>query len=309
MLGVVAETHGVADACTHYAIMSKIDRFAWEMSLLRGVQSVKSLPAAARQINAGWNENSLKWRVLARDPRVLAQSIAPVETGSGLLDTDCSAMQVMIFTRDHRAATIATIVAAVKAYNAAHGSAALQFRLATGNVGVMAATNEAVAAAETSMLVSLFAAISLLVWWEFRTWRAVLCIMLPLALVSLLCNALMATLGIGLKVSTLPVIALGVGVGVDYGIYLYERLRHYVDERGESLQAAYVQALRERGSAIAFTALCMSLGTGLWAFSALKFQADMGVLLAFMFAVNLLGAVLLLPAIAAYLSRRAAPET
>ena len=74
------------------------------------------------------------------------------------------------------------------------------------------------------MLLALFGAITLLCFLTFRSWEAVLCIILPLALVSILCNALMATLGIGLKVSTLPVIALGVGVGVDYGIYLYERI-------------------------------------------------------------------------------------
>jgi predicted RND superfamily exporter protein len=304
MLGVIAETRHVADACTHYDLMANIDRFAWEMGELPGVLSVKSLPGTARIINAGWNENNLKWRVLSRNPQVLAQSIAPIDTGSGLLNTDCSAMQVMIFTADHRGDTIARIVAAVQAYNAAHGTADLQFRLATGNVGVMVATNEAVDAAETTMLLSLFAAISLLVWWEFRSLAAVLCIMLPLALVSLLCNALMAQLGIGLKVSTLPVIALGVGVGVDYGIYLYERLRHHVCERGETLASACAQALQERGSAAAFTALTMSIGTGVWAFSALKFQADMGVLLAFMFLVNLLGALLLLPALAAWTFKR-----
>jgi predicted RND superfamily exporter protein len=110
----------------------------------------------------------------------------------------------------------------------------------------------------------------------------------------------MALLGIGLKVSTLPVIALGVGVGVDYGIYLYERIQHEL-RRGAPLVEAYHEALRQRGTAAAFTALTMSIGVGTWAFSVLKFQADMGILLAFMFLVNLLGALLLLPALAAVL--------
>ena len=124
---------------------------------------------------------------------------------------------------------------------------------------------------------------------------------LPLALVSILCNALMASLGIGLKVSTLPVIALGVGVGVDSGIYLYERFKHHLVISGASIEAAFFEALRERGTAAVFTAVTMSVGVGSWAFSALKFQADMGILLAFMFLVNMLGAILLLPALAALL--------
>lgn len=302
VLGVIAQTK-VADACTRFDIMDTIDRFEWEMKNVVGVQSVKSLPGAAKLINAGWNENNLKWRVLSRDPQVLAQSVTPIDTATGLLNTDCSAMQVMIFTADHTGATLARIVRAVKAFNAKYGSNTLQFRLATGNAGVMAATNEAVDAAEITMLVWLFAAISGLVLWEFRSLTAWLCIVLPLALVSLLCNAVMAMLGIGLKVSTLPVIALGVGVGVDYGIYLYERMQYHFRTRGQSLREAFYHALGERGTAAVFTAITMSIGVGSWAFSALKFQADMGLLLAFMFLVNMLGAIFLLPALAAWTLR------
>ena len=175
------------------------------------------------------------------------------------------------------------------------------FRMAGGNAGVAAATNEAVEKAEVEMLASIFGAITLLCWLTFRSWRAVLCIIVPLALVSILCNALMAILGIGLKVATLPVIALGVGVGVDYGIYLFERIQHEIDDRGSSLRVAFYEAMHQRGTAAVFTAITMSIGVGTWAFSALKFQADMGILLAFLFLVNVLGAIFLLPALACWL--------
>ncbi|BBH45691.1 hypothetical protein KU43P_21680 [Pseudomonas sp. KU43P] len=134
-----------------------------------------------------------------------------------------------------------------------------------------------------------------------RSWRITLCLIVPLALVTVLCNALMALLGIGVKVNTLPVVALGVGVGVDYGIYLFERIKHEMHERALSLREAFVEALKQRGTASVFTAVTMTLSIATWAFSTLKFQADMGVLLAFMFLVNLLGAILLLPALAAWL--------
>jgi uncharacterized protein len=132
--------------------------------------------------------------------------------------------------------------------------------------------------------------------------RAVLCILVPLAIVAILCNALMALLGIGLKVATLPVMALGVGVGVDYGIYLYERIQHEMAE-GADLRQAFYEAMCQRGTAAVFTALTMSIGVGTWAFAPLKFQADMGVLLSFMFLVNVLGAIFLLPALAAWFNR------
>ncbi|MCU0972963.1 MAG: efflux RND transporter permease subunit [Burkholderiales bacterium] len=301
VLSVIAQTRGVAGACTDFALMDNIERFEFYLRQVDGVQSVLALPGFAKIINAGYNEGSLKWRSLSRVPEVLAQAVTPVDTGSGLLDPDCGAMQVMIFTRDHHADTLERIVRAVKHYAAHHDTDHIRFLLAGGNAGVMAATNEAVAASEKTMLASIFASVIALCWITFRSLAATLCIILPLALVSLLCNALMASLGIGVKVATLPVIALGVGVGVDYGIYLYERFQHALEMRGVSKREAFHDALRQRGTAAVFTAVTMSVGVGTWAFSDLKFQADMGILLAFMFLVNMLGAVLLLPALAAYL--------
>jgi predicted RND superfamily exporter protein len=110
----------------------------------------------------------------------------------------------------------------------------------------------------------------------------------------------MSVLQIGLKVSTLPVVALGVGVGVDYGIYIFSRLRDSLDE-GRSLEAAYRHTLDITGSGVLFTGITLAFGVATWIFSPLKFQADMGILLTFMFLVNMLGAVLLLPALASWL--------
>ena len=301
VISVIVQTQGVQGACTNYEIMDTIDRFELYMRNVYGVQSVVALPGLAKIINAGWNEGNLKWRALSRNRDVLAQSVTPIDTATGLLNSDCSAMQVFIFTKDHQGTTIAHIVREIRKFTQEHNSDKLKFLLASGNVGVMAATNEAVDAAEVTMLLSIFGTITVLCWATFRQWQAVLCIIVPLALVSILCNALMASLGIGLKVSTLPVIALGVGVGVDYGIYLYERFKHHLVEEGAGIEEAFFEALRQRGTAAVFTAITMSVGVGSWAFSALKFQADMGILLAFMFLVNMLGAILLLPALAALL--------
>ncbi|HXF67539.1 MAG TPA: MMPL family transporter [Burkholderiales bacterium] len=298
VISVIVQTQGIAGACTDFAVMDRIDRFELFLRNVHGVHSVVALPGVAKVVNAGWNEGNLKWRALSRNRDVLAQSVAPVDTATGLLNSDCSAMQVLVFTRDHQGTTIAHIVREIKRFAREHDTENVRFLLAGGNVGVMAATNEAVDAAEATMLLSLFGAIVLLCWITFRQWQAVLCIAVPLTLVSILCNAVMAVLGIGLKVSTLPVIALGVGVGVDYGIYLYERLRHHL---AAGVREAFFEALRSRGTAAVFTAVTMSIGVGSWGFSALKFQADMGALLAFMFLVNMLGAIILLPALASLL--------
>ena len=299
-LGVVAQTRGVQGACTNYDIMSSIEKFDWYMQNVEGTQSVMSLPGLARNINAGFNEGNLKWRQLPRESTSLAQSVTPIDTATGLLNPDCSAMQVLVNTTDQQGETLKRLVAEVKNFGKETNSDKLEFKLATGNMGVAAATNEAVDAARYEMHAAIFGALLLMCWATFRSLRATLCILIPLAIVSVLCEALMPMLGIGLKVSTLPVIALGVGVGVDYGIYLFDRLEVHLEE-GMELGAAFFEALKERGAAMIFTAVTMTLGVGTWAMSALKFQADMGVLLAFMFFLNMLGAIFLLPAMAAFL--------
>ena len=299
-LGVVAQTKGVQGACTQYDVMSTIYAFDWYMQNVPGTQSVISLPGLARVVNAGFNEGNIKWRQLPRDPQVMAQGVTPIDTATGLLNPDCSAMQVLINTTDQQGETIAGLVREVKSFAAKNNSARLELKLATGNMGVTAATNEAVDKARWEMNFAIFGALMVMCLITFRSLRATLCILIPLAIVSVLCEALMPALGIGLKVSTLPVIALGVGVGVDYGIYLYDRIEVHLEE-GKALSQAFFEALNERGTAMVFTAVTMTIGVGTWAMSALKFQADMGILLAFMFFLNMLGALFLLPALAAFL--------
>ena len=298
LISVIFETG--PDGCIDYEKMDAMDRFAWNMRNVEGIKDVIALPQILKIVNAGWNEGYPKWRVLSRNQQVLVQSGARVETSTGLLNRECSAMPVMMFTEDHKAETIDRVVDEVKRYRAANPVEGAEFRLATGNVGVMAATNEEVAAAQFPILIGVFSAVMLMCWLTFRSIRAVLCIVVPLALVSLLAYALMSFLLIGLKVNTLPVVALGVGVGVDYGIYIYSRFQDYL-QRGEDVSTAYFHALRVTGAAVVFTGITLAIGVFTWVFSPLQLQADMGILLTFMFLVNMLGAILLLPAIATWI--------
>jgi len=298
VLTVIVET--VPQACTEYERVNVVDQFEWHMRNVPGVQSVVGLPTVAKLLTSGWNEGSLKWRVLPRDPSTLAQAVTYIDTSTGLLNSDCSVMPVLIFTADHKAETIERIVSEVKKFRAEHETADLKFRLATGNVGVMAATNETVDAAQFPILGGVFAAVIVLCLVSFRSVRATACIILPLGLVSLLAYALMAFLEIGLKVSTLPVAALGVGIGVDYGIYIFGRMRGFL-AAGHRLEDAYRETLTVTGNGVIFTGVTLALGVVTWIFSPLKFQADMGLLLTFLFLFNMLGAILLLPALAHFL--------
>jgi len=302
VITTIIETH--PEACTEYEIMNVIDDFEWAIRNVDGVQSVFGIGMVAKIINAGWNEGSLKWRELPRNPSTMAQAVTYIDTSTGLLNGECSVMPVYIYTIDHKAETIDRVVAAVKAFNDEHGSDDLKFRLATGNVGVMAATNEAVSEAQFPILMWVFAAIIVLCLVTFRSIKATLSIVVPLSLVSILAYALMAYLEIGLKTSTLPVVALGVGIGVDYGIYIYSRFKSFLGE-GLDIQEAYLETLKVTGAGVVFTGITLAMGVATWIFAPIKFQADMGILLTFMFLVNMLGAIILLPALACWFKPKA----
>ncbi len=297
-MSVIIET--TADACTYFQHMDVIDRFQWRMENVEGVQSTVSLASIAKLVNAGYNEGNPKWRALSRNQQTLVQSIARVPSSSGLLNSDCSVMPVILFLQDHKAETINRVVDAAKLVTGELGNDDLTFKLASGPVGVMAATNEAVEAAQIPMMLYVYGAVIILCLLSFRSLRATIAVVVPLYVVSTLAQWLMTELNIGLTVSTLPVIALGVGIGVDYGIYILSTMSVKL-RNGASVQSAYFDALKERGSAVLITGVTLAIGVSTWFFSDLKFQVDMGILLTFMFLVNMIAAVLVLPAIAAFL--------
>lgn len=292
------------EACTYHDMLTQIDEFEWLVRNTPGVESTVSLASVAKKVNAGFNEGNPRWEVLPRTTASLVQAIGQIPTTSGLLNGDCSVMPVYLFMQDHKAETIETVVAKVKAVAAKMDNDKLQFKLASGPVGVMAATNEAVAEAQLPMMIYVYGAVFVLCLISFKSLKATVAVIIPLYVVSTLAQALMTQLNIGLAVSTLPVIALGVGIGVDYGIYILSTMSSKLSN-GMPVQQAYYEALVERGSAVIFTGLTLAIGVSTWFFSALKFQMDMGILLTFMFVVNMLGAIIILPALAAVFWRQA----
>jgi predicted RND superfamily exporter protein len=109
-------------------------------------------------------------------------------------------------------------------------------------------------------------------------------------------------------VNTLPMVALGAGIGVDYGIYLWSRMQEYLRD-GDDVRHAFEKTMRVTGASIIFTGITLAIGVITWVFSPLQFQADIGIMLTFMFFVNMLGAIILLPALAAWLVRpKSAPD-
>ncbi|GGP51102.1 RND transporter [Shewanella algicola] len=291
------------EACTYHSVLTQIDQFEWMVANTPGVESTASLASVAKKVNAGFNEGNPRWEILPRTTASLVQAVGQVPTTSGLLNGNCSVMPVYLFLKDHKAETIEVVVKKVKAVAAQLNSDSLQFKLASGPVGVMAATNEAVSEAQLPMMLYVYGAVFVLCLISFKSLKATIAVIIPLYVVSTLAQALMTLLDIGLAVSTLPVIALGVGIGVDYGIYILSTMSNKLTN-GMPVQQAYFEALVERGSAVIFTGLTLAIGVSTWFFSDLKFQMDMGILLTFMFLVNMLGAIIILPALSAMFWRK-----
>ncbi|MFJ4434074.1 RND family transporter [Pseudomonas sp. NPDC089395] len=302
VMSVFVEVKGIEEGCLSPEVMRAVEAFDFRMRAVSGVQSVQSVAGMGKRVIAGNNEGNPRWAAIPGSARGLSQGARAYMPDDGLVTEGCQQMQILVFLTDHEGATVSHAIGEARRIIDEVRTPKVELLLAGGNVGVMAASNEAVKRAEVIMLAALFGSVALFCWLTFFSLRAVLCILVPLAIVAILCNALMAMLGIGLKVATLPVMALGVGVGVDYGIYLYERIQHEM-AAGKDLREAFYRAMCQRGTAAVFTALTMSIGVCTWAFAPLKFQADMGVLLSFMFLVNVLGAIFLLPALAAWFNR------
>lgn len=291
------------DQCGAYATASTVRRLQWALEETPGVQGTLSLFNVMDQVIAGTYGGNLKWATATRN-RYISNS-AQKAIPPALFNNDCSMLPVLAYLADHKADTLARVAKVVQDFRAAEpqlveakaDAPRIEILLAAGNAGIEAATNEVVRAAWLPMLALVYAIVFALLLLEFRSPRVALCLLVPLVITSLLCEAVMTLMGLGVKVATLPVIALGVGIGVDYGIYLYNRLEQALAQ-GLDLREAYFETLKTTGLAVAFTGITLAAGVLTWTFSEIKFQADMGLLLTFMFLWNMLGAIVLIPALA-----------
>jgi predicted RND superfamily exporter protein len=283
----------------------EMDRLEEELRDLPGVQTTVSAASLARLYTSAGFEGSEKWITLSRDQFVNSDAINYVNTSNPEMFNDArSVAPVIAFLSDHKAETLTRVVKTVEAFAAKHNTAERQFLLAAGNSGIEAATNIAVSRANYTMLLYVYGAVILLCFLTFRSWRAVVVAVVPLAVTSVLCEALMVWLGMGVKVATLPVTALGVGIGVDYSLYLLSvQLVH--QRQGMSVPDAYRKALVFTGKVVALVGVTLAAAVVTWFWSPIKFQADMGILLAFMFVWNMLGALIFVPSLASYLLRSA----
>lgn len=295
MFAVIVKTP--PEGCLNYQTLILADRLAWQMAQHPQVQTSVSLVNAIKQITAGSYEGNPKFFTIQRNQDVLNYSaVTAANNTPELFNTDCSIMPVVTFLKDHKADTLSEVSAIAEEFAELNSTPERQFLLAAGTGGIEAATNEVVKESNRLMLLYVYGAVILFCLITFRSWRATTVAILPLIMTSMLCEALMVWMGIGVKVATLPVIALGVGIGVDYALYLLSVQLQYQRD-GYSLGVAYKKAVASTGKVVALVGVTLATGVITWAWSPIKFQADMGILLTFMFLWNMLGALILIPAL------------
>ncbi|RJG03160.1 efflux RND transporter permease subunit [Noviherbaspirillum sedimenti] len=289
--------------CMDFETMVDADRLSQKLREVPGVQTVGSFVDSTKAIIMGNYEGNPKWLTVSRDPAVINNAGSRATSwGTDQVDTDCTLMPVNAYLVDHKADTLARVVKSASEFAAEHNTENRQFLLAAGSAGIDAATNEVVKKENYRMLLYVYAAVIVLCFIAFRSWRAVVVAVVPLMITSILAEALMVALGIGVKVATLPVIALGVGIGVDYALYLLS-VQLAQQRAGVPLEQAFRTAVAFTGKVVALIGLTLAAGVVTWAWSPIKFQADMGLLLAFMFLWNMVGCLILVPALSHFLLR------
>jgi predicted RND superfamily exporter protein len=341
VLKVIAETD--AEACLKFDVMDQVDRFAWHLDNIAGVQSTASLPQAARAVNAAFSESNPRYRTLPRKASSMSQATAPITPDSGLLNADCSAMAVLAHLQDRRAATIRRVVEQVQLYNrqnaiayyeanknvdskycnakleAKHAAATaksdpqlqqklaafskscpVNFVIAGGSIGAIAAINETLQQWQQPVLLYAVAAIAVVVYLMFFEIGALIAILLPLALVSWMAYALMSAAGIGITALSLPITALAMLIGIGPALWMITALQRELAD-GHRMQQACHRALQGAGKGLIIAALVTGIGVLGWFAAGLQLQRDLGLMLLFFFAANLLATLLLVPAIASFL--------
>ena len=292
------------DGCMMYQSLIEADRLALALREVEGVQTTVTMADSVRMVTAGTYEGNPKWYTLNRNQKVLNFGAQQTTVDNpDIVNEALSVTPVIAYLTDHKAETLDRVLKVAEDLAREHNTKEYQFLLAAGNSGIEAATNIVVKQANRTMLFYVYSAVIILCFITFRSWRAVVVAVLPLVLTSILCEALMVALGIGVKVATLPVIALGVGIGVDYALYLLSMQLTY-QRQGMALGEAYQKAVQFTGKVVGLVGITLAGGVVTWVLSPIKFQADMGILLTFMFLWNMVGALILIPALSHFLLRK-----
>ncbi len=248
--------------------------------------------------------NDPKFESIPKERRAISDLLNFYKMGAaaGALDKwaepNFSASNVKIYMRDHRGTTLDAVINRVRDFMAANADKMgdAEMRPAGGLGGILAAANEVIAVKNHQLLMMVLGIVLVLCTLTYRSLVAGFMFILSLVLANFLAFAYMVFKGIGLNINTLPVVSLGIGLGVDYGLYIISRITETYQEEKDLTRAVH-KGVTTSGRAVFATATMMTAGVVFWYFSPLRFQAEMGILLGILMMSNMFVGILVLPAI------------
>ncbi len=203
---------------------------------------------------------------------------------------------ITLYFRDHQGVTISTAVQRIKDYIDAHPIKDAQILLAGGLVGVLAAVNEVILSGQIEAIAFALLVLVACCAFTYRSTVAGMFFMIPVLLSNTLTFSYMAWQGIGMNINTLPVVALGIGLGVDYTFYIVDGIREELHHGTGTIEQAITKALKSAGRGVLVTALTLVTSVIIWSFSSLRLQADMGILIAIWLGISAASALFVMPA-------------
>ncbi|TPQ32889.1 efflux RND transporter permease subunit [Cupriavidus pinatubonensis] len=278
--------------------MTGLQRYMAAQPEIGGSMSIADVIPMVRRV---LNENNPRYlepgRTAEENGELMYMFVSGSDPGdmARFTDTQSKDASVTFFFRDHRGDSIRTAMARLKAYVDAHPLAEGTYRLAGGLVGVLAAVNEVILAGQIESIALALLVLVVCCAVAYRSMTAGIFFMVPVILSNTITFSYMAWKGIGMNLSTLPVAALGIGLGVDYAFYIVDGIKEKLAE-GKDLTAATIASLHGAGRGVMVTALTLTTSVVLWCASSLRFQADMGVLMAIWLFVSAVSALFIMPA-------------
>ncbi len=213
-----------------------------------------------------------------------------------LVDPQYKDGAVTLFFRDHQGETIRTAISRVQEFVAAHPDSPVHLQLAGGLVGVLAAVNEIILAKQIESIALALLVLVACCAVAYRSLSAGMFFMVPVLLSNTLTFSFMAWKGIGMNVNTLPIAALGIGLGVDYSFYIVDHIREEL-KKGRTLDQALDYSLLSAGRGVLITAATLIISVVIWSLSSIRFQAEMGLLMALWLCVSSAASLLLMPSL------------
>jgi predicted RND superfamily exporter protein len=289
-------------------LLETIEAFQRHMLRSPHVGGTDSLVDLTRQINTVLHNNDPRWSLLPRSAEEVGGIVMVAEHGSEPGDFDrwvnynFQHGRLTFFLFDHKGDTLRDVIHRATEFIQSHPVQGAEFKLASGYAGVLAAANEVIARSDKLTLGLMLLAQLIFCAIGFRSLLAGFFFVGVVLLSNTFGMALMAYWNVGLNVNTLPVISLGIGFGEDYGIYIVSRIiEEYQRQNRPDLSSAVIEGIATAGKAVLYTAVLVSAGIAFWSFSPLRFQAEMGYQLLIILTMNMLGGLLLLPALIALL--------